>query len=136
MTEFEQPTGQVRPSSRRHSAAAAWALVLVAAVGAGMAGRVIDDGGPDSITPIPTAGARATPDQTPVRAAVRGGDPDAEVTPGPMETAGPSSVWRLGGDGVVGSRGVDLGELRRRGDETRRTLRPLLRSWSLERRQL
>ncbi len=31
----------------------------------------------------------------------------------PGTVVAPSSVWRLGGDGVLGSRGVDLDELRR-----------------------
>jgi hypothetical protein len=111
--------------------------VLVAVVVAGVAGRVIDGGGPDPTTAdTRPAGPGVTPDHTPVPAAVPAGDPVTGVTPGPMAPAGPSSVWRLGGDGVVGSRGVDLGELRRRGEETRRTLRPLPPSLWLERRQL
>jgi hypothetical protein len=112
-------------------------LLLATVVGAGVAGRVLE-GNEVSQTTANTAPqlAIATPGATRLPAA-DGADPDAaRADPESALAGGPSSVWRLGGDGVIGSRGVDLGDLRRRGDDARPTLRFRLPGWFVERRQL
>ena len=108
LTEFEQPPGRVRPSGRRPRAALAWMLVLVAVAGAGVAGR-----GPETEPTPPSPATAEKPGASTVAAASDAGGDEATERPDRATVVAPSSIWRLGGDGVLGSRGVDLDELRR-----------------------
>ena len=132
LTEFEQPAGRVRPSGRRPPAALAWLLVLAGVVGAGVAGREPDT---EPARPSPATAERPPASVAAVASDSRG--TEAPERPDPATVVAPSSVWRLGGDGVLGSRGVDLDELRRARVPPDAVARPLrLPGWSLDWRRL